>query len=65
MRLDLYKEILLKVLEKEDIEVTFENIEINPIKIVELASYNALQKIKTIIEDNSLDDRECFLKLKK
>lgn len=32
-------------------------------KIVELESYKALQKIKTIIEDDSLEDKECFMKI--
>lgn len=29
-------------------------------KIVELGCYRALRRIKTILEDDSLDDSECF-----
>ncbi|MEE1055782.1 MAG: hypothetical protein UH239_00850 [Acutalibacteraceae bacterium] len=28
-----------------------------------MESYKALQKIKTIIEDDSLEDKECFMKI--
>ncbi len=61
--MDLYKEILIKLLEKESVEVRFENFNINMADIVECASYQALQKIKTIIEDESLEDSECFMRI--
>ena len=48
--MELYEEIL-------------ETIQLNAEKFVEMRCYQALQKIKTIIEDDSLNDRECFYKI--
>lgn len=59
----LYKEILIKILEKEDIQIVFPNLEMNIKDIVELECYKILRSIKTIIEDNSIDDKECFYKI--
>ena len=63
--MDLYKEILIHLLENEDIEIRFPNLEISTERLIEIESYVALYKIKTIIEDNSLNDKECFLKIEK
>jgi hypothetical protein len=60
---ELYKEILAHVLEKTSIQVVFSNLEIDAEKIVEQECYKALKKIKAIIEDDSLDDPECFQKI--
>ena len=57
--MDLYKEILAKVLEKQKIHVTFPDLQINANEIVALQCYLGLQKIKTIIENDSLSDFEC------
>ena len=61
--LDLYKEILVKILEKHDIKITFCDFNINERESIESVSYKMLQKIKTIIEDDSLCDKECFKKI--
>lgn len=61
--MELYKEILAAVLEKENIEVSFPNLKINAKEIMELECYKALQKIKAVIEDDSLEDEECFIKI--
>lgn len=37
----------------------------NAKEIVEMECYKALQKIKAIIEDDSLEDTECFMKIEK
>ncbi len=63
--MDLYKEILIKIIEKEKIKITFENFDINTSEIVELRCYQALQKIKTIIEDDIFNDDECFMRIEK
>ena len=57
--MDLYKEILSKVIQQEHIEITFPNLQITAAEIVEGKSYQALQKIKAIIEDDSLSDFMC------
>lgn len=63
--MDLYKEILVNILEQENVEITFTNLTINSEKIIENQCYKALNEIKSIIEDDSLDDKECFMKIEK
>ncbi len=63
--MELYKEILIKVLKSCEVNITFSNLDINAEKIIELECYITLQKIKTIIEDDSLEDKECFMKIEK
>lgn len=62
--MDLYKEIIVKVLEKEKAEVIFPNLQINAEEMVKLRCYDALKRIKDIIQDDSLEDEECFMKIK-
>jgi len=61
--MDLFKEILIKVFEKEEVNVIFPNLRCSVVEIVETECYNALQKIKAIIEDDSLDDEKCFAQI--
>ena len=61
--MELYKEILAKVLEQEEVQITFPNLKVDAADIVEGKCYQALREIKAIIEDDSLTDSECFLKI--
>lgn len=61
--MDLYQEILTSILEKENIEITFPNLQMSAKEIIEMECYLALQKIKAIIEDDDLEDDECFIKI--
>ena len=61
--MELYKEILAKILEDHEVRITFPNLTINAAEIVEGACYKALYTIKAIIEDDSLSDPECFQKI--
>lgn len=63
--MDLYKEILIYLWKNEEIEIRFPNLNISAERLIEIESYVALYKIKTIIEDTSLNDKECFLKIEK
>ena len=58
--MEFYKEILSKILAKEMIQDAFLDLPIDATEIVELASYQALEKIKQVLEDDSLKDAECF-----
>ena len=57
--MELFKEILTKLLEKEEITVTFPNLNINAAELVEKQCFQALQKIKAVICNDSLDDFAC------
>lgn len=61
--MELYKEILAHAITHGNVRVTFENPGMDIAKIVEEKCYKALQKIKAIIEDDSLEDSECFMKI--
>ncbi len=61
--MELYAEILKHILEKEEIHVTFPNLDVNTEKLVETASYQALMEIKQVLEDDTLSDEACFQKI--
>ena len=61
--MELYKEILAFALTQGEVKISFADNETDISAIVESACYQALQKIKAIIEDDSLDDTECFMKI--
>jgi len=61
--MELYKELLARMLEKEKVIVAFPDLQLNATEIINLQSCQALQKIKTIIEDDSLSDFECIEKI--
>ena len=61
--MQLYQEILAAVLAKEEVQITFPNLNINLTEMIESESYQALQKIKAVITDDSLTGSECFMKL--
>lgn len=57
--MDLYSEILIHILHREEMYVTFPNLKICVNEIIGTECYRALQKIKAIIENDSLDDFKC------
>lgn len=59
--MELYQEILCHVFANEKIQVSFpELIHTDVTKIVELECYKTLAKVKAIIENDALEDSECF-----
>lgn len=61
--MELFKEILAHTLAYCERKLTVENPDFDLTKIVENESYQALQKNKAIIEDDTLEDAECFMKI--
>ncbi|MBQ8974388.1 MAG: hypothetical protein IJ072_01545 [Oscillospiraceae bacterium] len=62
--MELYAEILLKALHYNEVSVDIINKkEID--SFVEMKCYQTLKKIKAVIEDNSLEDKECFIRIEK
>ena len=61
--MELYKEILARALMSGEIQITFSGQKPDISKMIEGNCYKALQKIKAIIEDDSLEDKECFMKI--
>jgi len=61
--MELYHELLFQYLINSSCEVRFPDINLNADDIVHTQCYKALQKIKEIIDDDSLNDKECFHKI--
>lgn len=61
--MNLYRELLLRILENERCEVVFPDIEKGLSQLVEMKSYEMLKKILAIIRDDSLDDGDCFMRI--
>ena len=61
--MELYKEIFAHALTYGQIQFVFPRKEDDILKIAENVCYQTLQKIKAIIEDDSLEDKECFYKI--
>ena len=61
--MELYKEIIAHYLSQEEANILFPGLALNAKEIVEMQCYQALQKIKEIIQDDSLADVECFMQI--
>ena len=55
----LYQEILAHILQHQRIHVTFPDLEITATELIALECYQALEKIKAVIKDDSLSDFMC------
>lgn len=56
--MELYDEILLKFLKEEGLARSFD-----PETLIRDKAYDALSKIKRVVEDDTLDDKECFWRI--
>lgn len=61
--MELCKEILVQILSQQNAEIVFPDLHMDAKQIIETECYKALQKIKVIIEDDSLEDEVCFQKI--
>lgn len=61
--MELWKEILAQYLATEQTQILFPNLKLDAAAVVEGECYRASKKIKAILEDDRLEDRECFLKI--
>ena len=61
--MELYQELLLMLLQPQRIQITFPDLTLSAQDFVECQCYQALNKIKAVIHDDSLDDSECFTKI--
>ena len=63
--MDLYKEILLYLLQQQDarVEITFPDLNFSAKELVESAAYCAMAQIQKILKDDALSDEACFYKI--
>ena len=62
-KMDLFKAIFTQALITGKIQVSFSGMDSTVADVIEGQCYQALQKIKSIIDDDSLNDPECFHKI--
>ncbi|MGN0502077.1 MAG: hypothetical protein ACI4HN_04055 [Ruminococcus sp.] len=60
---DLLKDIIYDKIKKNKITVSISEKNVDIDRIVESTCYKALNEIKSILENDSLTDEECFLKI--
>ena len=63
--MELYKEILIGILQNNECKITFSNVQINATEIVTQECYKALRKIREILDNHQLEDAECFMEIEK
>lgn len=61
--MELYQNLLAKILSAQPMQITFPNLSLNATEIIELECYKMLCRIKAILDDSSIDDPECFYKI--
>ena len=61
--MELYKEILTKIQAEGAPQGILPVPEIPPAELLELTCYQALLRIKAVVEDEKLEDSECFMKI--
>lgn len=61
--MELAVELLSKLLEKREINITFPGLNLTAPDILEAASYQALCQIRDILRNDTLDDPECFQRI--
>lgn len=58
--MEFFRDVLINALAKEEMRVTFPNVEIKMADIVEMKCFETVKKIKAVIENDSLSDFECI-----
>ncbi len=59
----LFNEIFAQAVTNGEIQVSFRGVQGAATAVVEGQCYQALQKIKAILNNETLDDKECFQKI--
>ena len=63
--MELFKEILINLLQKEEMTITLPNFMFDAGEIIQMKCYDALLKIKTVIQDENINDDDCREKIEK
>ena len=63
--MELFEEVLVRYLLGQKIQITFPDLHIDLNEVVKMQAYQALQAIKAVLEDDSLDDAACFQKIER
>lgn len=58
--MELFSEILKHYLSAESVCISFPDLKVSANELVEMQCYQALKKIKAVLDDHTLDDVSCF-----
>lgn len=61
--MDLYQEILSHAIYAHGARVELPGLELNAEELVERACYRTLEQIRAVLNDDSLDDPNCFYRI--
>ena len=61
--MELSTEILAHYLAQQDAQILFPNLQMNAKEIIDLRCYQALKQIQHILQDETLEDKECLIKI--
>lgn len=61
--MELSEEILAHYLAQENAQILFPDLQINAKEIVELRCYQALCQIQSILQNETLGDEDCLIKI--
>lgn len=61
--MELFEEIFTQAISSGKIQVTFRGMEDTVAEVMDRICYQTIAKIKAVIQDDSLSDRECFAKI--
>ncbi len=63
--MELYRDMLCRILETEEFEILLPKWNMKVEEMMEMKCNQALQEINRILEDDELDDEECFESIEK
>ena len=63
--MELYRDMLCRILETEEFEILLPKWNMKVEEMMEMKCYQALQEIKRILENDELEDAECFESIEK
>ena len=63
--MELYRDMLCRILESEEYEIILPKWKMSVDEMMELKCYQALNEINKFLEDESLDDSDCFERIEK
>ena len=63
--MELYRDMLCRILETEEFEIVLPKWNMKVEEMMEMKCYQALQANKRILEEDELEDEECFDRIEK
>ena len=63
--MELSVEILAHLLSRKNAQLIFPDLELNAKEVVAMQCYQTLCKIREIVQDSTLDNKECFERIER